>query len=98
MPILPGPHRVVQSWLVPETHDPVVAAQESRHAFPVAVDVVSAQVAPSAEQTSPAQQSWFAPPQFAQVPFEHTVSDVVQRFPVQQGWLAWPHAGKWALS
>jgi hypothetical protein len=69
----------------------VVAAQASRHAIPLAVDVVSEHMDPGAEQALLVQQSWFAPPQAAQVPLEQTVSVAVQVLPVQQGCPAWPH-------
>jgi hypothetical protein len=69
----------------------VVAAQASRHAVPLAVDVVSEHMESSAEQALLVQQSWFAPPQAVQVPLEQTVSVAVQVLPVQQGCPAWPH-------
>jgi hypothetical protein len=91
LPILLGPHSVVQSWSVPCVHASVVVTHVSRHAFPVSLELVSAQVVPSPEQTSPAQQGWFASPQALHWPFEHTALVAVQRLPVQQDWSAWPH-------
>jgi hypothetical protein len=54
------------------------------------MEVVAEHSAPSAEQVSPVQQSWLAPPQAVQLPLEQTTSAAVQVLPVQQGWPAWP--------
>jgi hypothetical protein len=52
---------------------------------------MSTHLAPVAEQTSDAQQIWFAPPQAMHWPFEQIASVAVHLLPAQQGWLAWPH-------
>jgi len=76
----------------------VVVAQASKHPVPLVVLVVAEHRAPRAEQASPVQQSWLAPPQAVQEPFEQTVSLAVQVFPAQQSWFAPPQAGSWLLS